>query len=264
MEIKQDLAIVLRSVFYEERHRIVTALTEKHGLISAMAKNSVQSKRFGGTLDLFAASLWSFSEKPSSQLVFLQEAEIKRPYEGLRKNFEKLSLASAFNEIILRLAPEGAPNSELFKLYSNALAVLEESEKVEDWIYFLNAFFIKILRWSGHPPRLSHCLECEAELESVLKQSEELTCSIADAGWVCENCRLSAGFQGLKLRLSTVALLDFVILLQVPFRQVRATVQGTVQHHEELFKFVEALVRYHLPGFDRQPIQSLKFLGLKN
>ncbi len=265
MEVKQDLAIVLRSVFYEERHRIVTAITEKHGLISAMAKNSVQSKRFGGTLDLFAASLWFFSEKTTTQqMVFLQEAQIRRSYEGLRKDFEKLSLASAFNEIVLKLAPEKEPCPELFKLYSNALAVLEETEKVEDGIFFLNAFLIKVLKWSGNQPRLGNCQSCEIELGAIIQNSTSLSCTIIDAGWVCESCRLAAGFQGLVLRLSTVALLDFAMILQVPMRQVRQTVQATLQEHQELFKYLEALICYHLPGFDRQPIQSLKFLGLKS
>jgi len=53
----EDLAIVLRAVPYEERHRIVTALTEHHGKITGMAKNAIQSRRFGGCLETFTAYL---------------------------------------------------------------------------------------------------------------------------------------------------------------------------------------------------------------
>src|SRR6185437_133148 len=98
MQSKRDLAIILRAVPYQERHRVVTALTEQHGQISAIAKNSIQSRRFGGCLDLFAASEWIFTYSPGAELYHLTEAKIREPFDGLHKSFEKLSLASVFNE----------------------------------------------------------------------------------------------------------------------------------------------------------------------
>src|SRR5476649_2404312 len=89
---KRDTAIILRTVLYEERHRIVTALTEAHGLVTAMAKNCISSRRFGGALDPFVASEWLFTEKPGAEVLQLQEAVAKRSFEGLRKDFERLSL----------------------------------------------------------------------------------------------------------------------------------------------------------------------------
>src|SRR6478735_8305092 len=99
MQQKRDTAIILRAIPYEERHRIVTALTEQHGQVTAMAKNSIASRRFGGALDPFVASEWFFSQKPGADLLLLQEAVVKRAYEGLRKDFERLSLASVLNEL---------------------------------------------------------------------------------------------------------------------------------------------------------------------
>src|ERR1700746_1867792 len=103
---KRDLAIVLRSIAYEERHRIVTALTENHGQISAMARNAIHARGFGGPLDLFAASEWLFVDKPGADLARLDEAQIRRSFEGIHKDFEKLSLASVFSEFMLRVAPK--------------------------------------------------------------------------------------------------------------------------------------------------------------
>ena len=58
MEQKRDLAIVLRWVPYEERHRVVTALTENHGKISALAlwrsraiASSLRSRAFSAAAD---------------------------------------------------------------------------------------------------------------------------------------------------------------------------------------------------------------------
>src|SRR5262249_45008753 len=109
MERKKDLAIVLRWVPYEDRHRVVTALTENHGRISALARNSIQSRRFGGALEPFAASEWHFVERPGAELYRVEEAQIRRGFEDLRKDFDRLSLASLLNEIILKLTHEREP-----------------------------------------------------------------------------------------------------------------------------------------------------------
>src|SRR3954447_1857160 len=109
MQEIRDLAIVLRSVPYEDRHRVVTALTENHGKISALARNSIQSRRFGGALDAFVASEWSFVGRVGADLFRVERAVVRRAFEGLRKDFEKLSLASVFGELMIRLAPEREP-----------------------------------------------------------------------------------------------------------------------------------------------------------
>src|SRR5687768_422160 len=127
MQHKQDLAIVLRTVVFEERHRIVTALTENHGRISALARNSIQSRRFGGSLEPFTAADWRFVEtRPGADLFRLEEANTRRGFENLRKDFERLSMASLFNELMLKLAPEHEPCPDLFRMHANALAVLDE------------------------------------------------------------------------------------------------------------------------------------------
>ena len=145
MESRRDLAIVLRSVRYQDRHRIITALTENHGRVSALARNSIQSRRFGGALEPFAAGEWLFSERKGAELLNLNEASIRRSYEGLRGDFECLSAASALNEIVLRVAHPGEPCPELFRLHSNALAVLEEGADRLTVLILLNAYRSRIL-----------------------------------------------------------------------------------------------------------------------
>ena len=158
MQQKRDLAIVLRSIAYEERHRIVTALTEQQGVISAMARNAINSRRFGGALELFSASEWMYVEKPGADLHRLEQAQIRRSFEGLRKDFGRLSMASVFSELILRIAPKHEPCPELFRLHSNALACLEETPLIPPQaggdIALLNGYLTKILQWSGSQPQI--------------------------------------------------------------------------------------------------------------
>jgi DNA repair protein RecO len=276
VHLKHDLAIILKSVFYEERHRIVTALTKQHGLISAIAKNSIQSRRFGGTLEIFAASEWTFTQKPGAELCHLSEANIRNDFRGLRKDFQRLSLASALNELILKLAPQNHVCEELFKLHSNALFILSEASSLgldSSGVSFLNAYLAKLLQWSGSQPRLNDCLQCQASLD-IMEAQTELSCIISDAGWICTRCRSletrhiqgreGNAFQHSMLRLTAATLRDFQMSLKTPIRQIPTQLRASPQEHRKLFKFLEALYVFHIPGFDRKSLKSLRFLGLES
>lgn len=271
---KRDTAIILRSVPYEERHRVVTALTEQHGRISALARNAIQSRRFGGALEPFVASDWMFVERTGANLYRVEEATVRRGFEGLRRDFERLALASVLNELMLRVAPEREPCAELFKLHSNALALVEELPDFEiASLPLLNGYLAKILQWSGNQPQLSGCLLCQSPLATQEPQAH-LSCLVSDAGWVCQSCRGSEtrhvrsregqSFQQSLLRVTPAALTDFQASLGRP---LRSSLEGQVasrREHEALFRFLEALLIYHLPGFDRSAMKSLRFLGLES
>ncbi len=270
MEPRRDLAITLRSVPFEERHRIVTALTENHGRISAMARNSIQSRRFGGALEPFAAAEWTFVGKPGADLYRVDQATIRRSFEGLRKDFERLSLASLLNEVMLKVAPEREPCADLFKLHANALAAIEEGHGS---IGLLNAYLGKVLQWSGNQPPIGACLECGITA-SAIASGAQLRAHIADAGWTCPACRPTqrsgqsalgtANVHQLSLSLSPLAILDLELSLHQPIKGISAHLQASTEEHKKLFSFLEALFAFHVPGFDRMPMKSLRFLGLES
>lgn len=280
MQHKQDLAIVLRSIPFEERHRIITALTENHGQITVLAHNAIQSRRFGGTLELFSASEWSFVEKPGAELHRLDQSVIRRAYEGIRQDFQRLTLGSVMSELMLRLSPKHQSCTELFRLHSNALAALEEDTFSTEPTHagefaLLNGYLAKLLQWSGSQPRLLSCLDCGISLEEQLNLEEEslLQCSVSDAGWVCLSCfslphrkarekenRQVGAFQTSFLQLTPLAALDFYVSQQLPIRKIAAATQASRREHKDLFRFLEALLVYHVPGFDRTPLKSLRFI----
>ncbi|CAK9250350.1 unnamed protein product [Sphagnum jensenii] len=191
MEPIRDLAIVLRTTAFQDRHRIVTALTENFGLVSGMARNAIQSRRFGGSLDPFVAAEWSFIDKPGADLLRIEEATVRRSYEGFRGDFERLTLASVMNEIMIKVAPAREACPDLFRLHANALAYLEDQalkKAPPESLSLLNGYITKVLQWSGNQPQLSHCMGCGLSIDN-LSNEQSLTCVVADAGWVCVNCR---------------------------------------------------------------------------
>jgi DNA repair protein RecO len=271
MQETRDLAIVLRSVPFEERHRIVTALTENHGLVSALARNAVQSRRFGGTLEPFAASEWYFVQKPNTELVRLEKAQIRRGFEGLRVDFERLALASLLNEIVLRVTPNIENSGDLFRVHSNALAWLEETKSGEKDLALLNGYVSKVLQWSGNQPQFTSCLGCQRSIGS-LPENMLILGVVADAGWICSDCRAQGtrhvrdrqgqSFDNSQLRITPAAIHDFYMSLGTPIRQIPESAIAPRVEHVELFKFLQALLVYHLPGFDQSALKSLRFLTL--
>jgi DNA repair protein RecO len=268
----EDTAIVLRSVPYEERHRVVTALSENHGRISALARNSIQSRRFGGCLEPFTASTWRIAERVGGDLYRVEDATIRKAFEGLRKSFEVLALASVFNELMLRLAPEREPCPDLFKLHSNALAVLEEIAEKDTGprvlLGLLNAYLSKILQWNGTQPQLMRCLNCERSLLDFAG-GDRLRCHISVACWTCPDCGgkrpdsaedYAPGFQHQFFTATQAAIGDFYIGLSTPIRKVPELIQGSLEDQKLLFALMESLLIYHVPGFDRTPLKGLRFL----
>ena len=265
MELRRERAIVLRDIPYEERHRVVTALTENLGKITALARNSVQSRRFGGTLDAFAASEWEIGERPGAELYSLNQTTPIRTFEGLRQDFGKLSLASAWNELMLKIAPERTHCPELFKLHSNALVALEEipgSIPKASEAPLLNAYLAKLLQWSGHQPQVLECLGCQKPLVN-LADEDIVHGLVTEAGWLCSSCRtVDQRSLGTLYPIRARVLGDFLYALTTPIRKTMEVFRGTEEEHRELFAFMEALLVYHVPGLDRTPIKSLRFLGL--
>lgn len=267
MEQKRDLAIVLRSVPFEERHLIVTALTQNNGRISAVARNAVHSRRFGAALELFTAGEWLFTEHGSSELHRLDEAETKHPFEGLRKDFERLALASVFTEIMLRVSQSNQPCEQLFKLHSNALMALEETPDPTRLLLLLNIYIGKVLQWCGNQPDLTKCLKCGISLQDLIQKDKEnpvqVHCITDMAGWVCPNCNTQRG-NAVEL----TAIIDLCAGLGHPIRQILKELdrKDTEQQkaHQPLFTFLESLLAYHVPDFDRRQINGLKFLGLES
>jgi DNA repair protein RecO (recombination protein O) len=276
MRQTRDRAIVLRAVPFEDRHRVVTAITESHGRVSALARNCVQSRRFGGALDLFTAAEWQFAQRSvAADLFQLQEARTLKSHEGIRSDFFRMAMASLLSELMLRVAPEREACVDLFKLHANALAALEELSEQSPLISFLNGYLAKLLQWSGNQPRLQQCLGCSRTLQSIWQEQgpSRLAVIVQEAGWICEPCRRGGVLhvrhrsesQGIEmLEVGADAMADFFMSLVTPIRQVPATAHASDASHRELFRVLEALMIFHMPGFDRLPLNSLKFLGLES
>tara|TARA_Y100000590_G_scaffold465010_2_gene635968 strand:- start:874 stop:1758 length:885 start_codon:yes stop_codon:yes gene_type:complete len=260
-QLQTDLVIVLKAVRYQERNQIITGLSQHNGLISAITKNSIQSRRFGGTLEPFVASEWTYLAKPGRDLWRLDQTSLRSEFKGIRTSFEKLSLASVFNEIILKIAQPEQPTPQLFQLHANALDLVEKTElDSQTLLVILNAYLAKILHWSGTQPSLTCCKNCQTSLTEI---QGNVLCLVEDAGWLCQNCRSTE--MHIKERnfvhsIEPIALADFMFYLSHPIKQSIHLFQSSKAGQEQILGFLKRLLGYHIPGFNEE-LKSFRFLN---
>jgi len=244
------LGLVLRSVLYEEKNRMVTILTEEQGRITLMAKNAVGSRRFGGTLDLLSAANFEIKERPNQDIFFLESATIRKEFRNLRSRYETLTAASVIAETLLKVAPERTPTPELFRLAAHALQTLDDFPKNE--MRLLMSFFYRVLVWSGIQPRLDFCFSCQEPLLSG--NGPRMIALIPEASVLCASCS-SLRFEidlNREIYLDSKYFKEIYPLLNEPFR-----IQIEQMPSTDFFLFLERLFRFHVPGFDHGQFRSM-------
>lgn len=170
-------ALVLRETRYKEADRILTLLTDKEGKISVKARGALRksSKTAAATQQLTYSEMTLFGNRGRWTV---NEASVKEAFSGLRKDMDKLSLASYFAELIDALSVEDQPEPQLMQLVLNSLYALSRDMYSQEHIKA--AFEIRLMCICGYTPELSACIGCgDAEPDRPLLSLERgaLTCS---------------------------------------------------------------------------------------
>jgi DNA repair protein RecO len=256
--VTRDLCFVLKTTPYQERDLIAVLLSEHQGKFSAIARNGVQSRRFGGSLDLFTASDFEvdsraikLSEIGEERLVPILSAQVRHSIENLSKFYEKLAAGSCLNELLIRALPAHKSAPEMFKLYSNCLIALQEVEP-EYAVAIVNAFILKFTQWLGVQPSLTRCIACERSLSEV--NGEHVYPQVAKGAWVCVDCIPERSGK----TLSKTIMLDAFHSMLNPVRKI--VFEASAAEHHRLLEFLEQHLIYFVPGLDKAPLTSTRFL----
>ena len=272
------LAITLKTQVHQERHQIITALTPQQGKIKAIARNSIQSRRFGASLQPFTAAMWRMSPpKGGSEFYHLQSADFKHAYQNIAFDLTRLSLASAMNEFLLRVAQPEQSSEKLFQLHCNALHAAESlpvnlKSNHQHTIYLLNVYLLKLTQWLGTQPRLQSCIYCQSKIEQFDTQTQ-LAAQIEEGGWLCPDCRQQGKLKSNSFKqvyFSADTIVAYLLCLQAPIKQAISIISATLKNHnnlpedenQNLFYFFEQFLAFHVPGFEHLPIKSLRFLKI--
>jgi DNA repair protein RecO len=258
----RDLCYVLKTTPYQDRDLIAVMLSETRGKFTGIARNGVQSRRFGGSLDLFTASDFELdaktirlSEMTDESIVLINSAIVKNATTKLSKSFEKLSAASCLNEILIKGLPTQRPAEEVFKLYANCLFALEEQDDARA-VSIVNAFILKFTQWLGLQPSLTRCSICEKQLSEI--SGNGVRAQLTRGNWVCLDCTMDSSRESGGRFLSKTLLLDAYHSMLHPIRKI--VFEADVKEHEGLLEFLEQHLLYFVPGLDKGPLTTTRFL----
>jgi DNA repair protein RecO (recombination protein O) len=124
--VENTVAILLRKTKLTETSLILTWLSVSYGIVKTVAKGARQPKsRFAGVLDLFFLCEIEFTRSRQSELHMLREVALRDTHPGLRTDYQRLTLAAYFVELIELVTEPEHSSPELFDLMGRALAYLQ-------------------------------------------------------------------------------------------------------------------------------------------
>jgi DNA repair protein RecO (recombination protein O) len=183
MSSEKTDAIVIRLVDFSESSAVVTLFTRDFGKVSGLAKGARRPKSaFESALDLLAVVRIVFIRKSSDALDLLTEAKLVRRFRAASRDLSRLYAGYYVAELLSDLTDHGDPHPELFDAADAALVALDGDGEAPAVIA---RFELELLKWIGHAPELTACVECGAEIAAAGRVSF----GYLAGGLLCSSCR---------------------------------------------------------------------------
>jgi DNA repair protein RecO (recombination protein O) len=153
VHLDRDRLIVLRKVVYRDSDLIVHGLNTLGAKVNYLAPAAVKSRRrFGGGVfdpTNFIEVIYQKPAKSTGALVRLQEAQIIKEFQGLRRSYEVIQSSLSFLSLIDQIGQEGDQHGEeLFNLLGHGLQYLSQKEVASLPLFRLH-FLLKFLFQQG-------------------------------------------------------------------------------------------------------------------
>ena len=161
MEPFVTMGLVLKETRYREADRILTILTPKLGVITAMAANSLRLKsKLFSACGLFCYS--EFTLVPGRNMYTVREAEVQNIFHGVSSSIEGVSLAMYLTEMAAALSPTGDEAARELRLVLNSLYMI--SEHRTDLRVIKAVFELRTMSECGFMPQIVFYLDAQEGL----------------------------------------------------------------------------------------------------
>lgn len=235
--------IVLREVKTGEADRILTIFTDKLGIISASAKNSLRMKsRLLTSTALFSYSEFTLFE--GKNMFSVDDAETQKIFYGINESIEALGMAMYISEAVQSLLPPHEPNGELLSLVLNSFYCMANNKYP---LKLIKAVFeMRSVSIAGFMPDLISCTECEEF------NCEAFLFNYLSGTLLCKSCAEKAGFEA-NINGGVLAAVRHIIYCE-PKKLFSFTLK-----EECLPQLCNVCEKYFLAQLDR-PFKTLDFL----
>ncbi len=149
--------IVVKTSATGEADIIAWILTRNRGVIRAFAKGVRNTKsRLHGAVSQFSYGSFTFFE--NRDVCTVSEAVISENFFDLRTDFETLTLAQYFCEVVLKCIVENTSEEEYLRLFLNSIYFLCGCKK--PCLQIKTVFELRFACIAGYAPMLVGCDEC--------------------------------------------------------------------------------------------------------
>ncbi|PKK38760.1 hypothetical protein ABB02_02066 [Clostridiaceae bacterium JG1575] len=149
MSLAKARGIILKTMDYRERDRILQVFSLEMGKISILVRGARSGKgQRGGTLE--GLQLCDFVLFPGKSLYSYQESSTLHSFQTIRSEYEAITRASYYLELCDVALADREVNEKLFYNLMKALYLLDTGEV--DGEVLTRAFEWKVLVFTGNPP----------------------------------------------------------------------------------------------------------------
>lgn len=170
-------ALVLRVTDYNDKDSLLTLLTPEHGRLTAKARG-LRRKNSPLTAPCQLLAYGEFTLFENRGMYTVNEANSLELFHGLRRDLNKLSLATYFAQVAEVLSQEDMPSPELLALVLNCLYAIDKLGKPEAQVKAV--FELRSASIAGYAPDLTACHICGNETPDRF--------DIAQGRLECHNC----------------------------------------------------------------------------
>jgi len=231
-------AIVLRTWPFHEADLLVSLFTRDQGKVKGVARHAMKSRRrFGGALEPATQVRAHYTERPSQELVRLDQFEIL--WSPLSAPVDTLRLAGLqlVVEVLEEAMPDLAADDNIYRLAITALTSLNSGNVYLPVTYFC----LWMNRLMGWMPELGHCAACGLHLADPALRNQAVYWSPTADGVTCYDDRrpnsraLSAASITESHRIARTPLADLLTEDWPKSRSadLRAFAIGTLERHLE-------------------------------
>lgn len=184
MDTIVTMGLVLKETRYKEADRILTILTPKMGILSALAKNSLRMK----SKLLTACGLLCYSEfvlLPGRNLYTVQDASVEKIFYNISATVDGMGLAMYMGEMAFALSPTGDEADRELRLLLNCLYMINENKT--DVRVIKAVFELRTMSQCGFLPQLVYCRDCG------VYDGESFYLDVQEGYLLCADCAQRAG-----------------------------------------------------------------------
>ncbi len=169
--------LIIREQNIKEKDKLVTILSESHGVIKAFVHGAkdIKSSKSAST-GLLAYSRLTLHKRKENYLI--SDAKALKIFTGLGNSIENMYLAQYFCELAAVICPKEQEAEEQLRLILNALYLLSENKRSLSLVKPCVEFRLMCL--AGYMPDITMCSECgeyEKEAMFFLPKHGRFVCS---------------------------------------------------------------------------------------